>query len=273
MQSLIPPDSIVVSDVSFRSDDPGEIVESNISFINALFEEYLAADEVSPDALRSYYVDYYYAQVNNGGFSQFVYNSHWKPRCIAYVREGITAMGANQHLELFEEGARLVEQLGNDRLQTYFASQYFGENDTRDKLNAINDQFWKVDSNENLLVANAAWLRKHARLLVLTESQMAEEARRRGHDLPDRARRAAEALADEPDYLKVIRKLCDKAGHSLVRVTAGDPTRLYGGVKTMAWHFITDKGHHHMVEARGKAIMFAGHSTTDSVCEIEALPS
>src|SRR5262249_35681772 len=126
-------DAIVVSDASFRSDEPGDIVESNISFLNALFAEHLTADEVSSDALRSYYVDYYLAQVNNGGFSQFVYNSRWSPQCIAYVREGMRAMKAKQHLEVFEEGARLVEQFGQDRLEAYFASEYFGENPDRDE--------------------------------------------------------------------------------------------------------------------------------------------
>jgi hypothetical protein len=60
------------------------------------------------------------------------------------------------------------------------------------------------------------------------------------------------------------------SGYGLERVTAGDPTRIHEGVQTLAWHFITDKRHHHMVEASGKAIMFRGDSTTDRVCEVEA---
>src|SRR5579872_3800744 len=99
MRSPISRDAVVVSDASFRSDDPSEIVESNCSFLNALFEEYLTADEVSADALRSYYVDYYLAEVNNGGFSQFVYNSRWSPQVLAFVREGLRAMKAKRHLQ------------------------------------------------------------------------------------------------------------------------------------------------------------------------------
>src|SRR4051812_5684805 len=66
------PDAIVVSTKSFGSKEAEDIVESNVSFVNALFDEYLTGEEVHPDALRSYYVDYYLDQVNNGGFSQFV---------------------------------------------------------------------------------------------------------------------------------------------------------------------------------------------------------
>ncbi len=131
MKVPISRDAVVVSDKSFHSDDPAEIVESNISFVNALFEEYLTAEEVSPNALRSYYVDYYLAQVNNGGFSQFVYNSRWSPQVEQLVREGLQAMKAKQHLKVFDEGARLVEKFGQDRLKAYFASEYFGENPDR----------------------------------------------------------------------------------------------------------------------------------------------
>ncbi len=136
MQAHISHDAVVVSDTSFHSKDPGEIVESIIFFLNALFEEYLTPEEVSVTALRSYYVDYYLTQVNNGGFSQFVYNSDWNPQVVALIRDGMRAMKAKKHLEVFEEGARLVEQLGPSRLRAYLASEYFGENPDRDELDS-----------------------------------------------------------------------------------------------------------------------------------------
>src|SRR5215510_6523910 len=104
--------SVIVSDQSFASTDPYDIISSNIEFVNALFGEHLRADEIAPDALRSYYVDYYLAQVNNGGFSQFVYNSHWSPLMNGYIREGLAAMKAAGHLALFNESAALVDRLG-----------------------------------------------------------------------------------------------------------------------------------------------------------------
>ncbi len=264
-------DAIVVLKASVTHDDPGEIVGSNVWFVNALFKEYLTADEIAPDALRSYYVDYYLAQMNNGGFSQFVYNSRWNPLVVQLVREGMRAMGAKRHLQVFERGAKLVEEIGPDRLRAYLASAYFGENPDRDELNALDDEFTAAEEVEDLLALNAAWLRKHPKLCPLpTEEDMRREARRRGEALPDREQRVAEARAHEPRYMKLIRALCAQAGHELERVTAGDPTRVHEGTPTLAWHFITDKGHHHMVEASGKAIMFRGHSTTDRVCEIEA---
>jgi hypothetical protein len=77
------------------------------------------------------------------------------------------------------------------------------------------------------------------------------------------------AVPAEPRHMKLVRDLCERAGQALERVAAGDPTRVHEGERILAWHFITDKGHHHMVEAGGKAIMFRGYSETDRVCEVE----
>src|SRR5262245_24823534 len=51
--------SVFVSDVSFASDDPDDIVASNASFVAALRAEYLREDEIPREALLSYCVDYY----------------------------------------------------------------------------------------------------------------------------------------------------------------------------------------------------------------------
>ena len=67
-KGAVSPDAIVVSEKSLQSKEAEDIVESNILFVNALLGEYLTEEEVSADALRSYYVDYYLTQVNNGGF-------------------------------------------------------------------------------------------------------------------------------------------------------------------------------------------------------------
>ena len=87
----IAPTAIVVSRDSFDSDDAYALIQSNISFINAQLDQWLRPDEIAADAMCSYYVDFYVAQVNNGGFAQFVdrlandrnrRRCHCCPRCI-----------------------------------------------------------------------------------------------------------------------------------------------------------------------------------------------
>ena len=101
---MIPADAIVVSNVSFEAADPQRIVVSNAAFVDALFAEHLTADEIGQDALRSYFVQYYLAQMENGGFAQFVYNSDWDSHVVAKVRDGLRTIGALMHQAVFLEG-------------------------------------------------------------------------------------------------------------------------------------------------------------------------
>jgi len=261
--------SVIVSRESFASAEPYDIVDSNISFVNALFAEYLRAEEISPDALRSYYADYYLAQVNNGGFSQFVYNSGWSPAVVDLVREGLAAMKAGQHLKLFNESVAILDRMGPDKLEAFLASEYFGTNKERDTLNAHNHRFNELSKTEDLIALNSAWLRSLSNLRVVTADEMRAEVERRAAALPDREERKRAALENEPRYMKLMRALSLKAGQVFSYATAGDPTHQYNGKRVQAWHFITDKGHHYMVDADGKAVMFDG-ATKKPVAEMEA---
>jgi hypothetical protein len=266
-------DAIVIKRESLYSDDPDyDIVQANIDFINGLFHEYYEINEVSQDALRSYYVDYYLAQMENGGFAQFVRNSGWTAATVRLVREGLVAMNATSHLQLFEEGVALVESLGEQRLNDFFATslQNYAQNPERAVLAAIDKRFCQLDERESLRTLNSVWLRKHPNLVPATPEQIEAEIQRRGGLVLDRAERIAAAEANAPRYLKLIRALVARTGHQLQRVTAGDPNRDFEGAKTIAWYFLTDQGLFHMVDACGKAIMFRGHSTTERVCEIDA---
>jgi len=248
--------SIIVSRQSFLSQDPYDVIQSNLSFVNYLLQEHFRPDELSRAALVSYYVDYYLSQVNNGGFSQFVYNSRWAPGVIDRVRGGLLGMKADRHLEVFEQGAALVASLGDAALHDYFASEYFGDNPTRDMLNTVNDAFYAIGEAQDLIQLNAAWIRKHPDLVVLTIAQMKDEIDRRIARMVDRDARVASALDAEPRYMKLIRALTVKAGQDLSAVTAGDPSHVYEGKQMLAWHFITDAGQHYMLDLGDEALMF-----------------
>ena len=155
------------------------------------------------------------------------------------------------------------------RLQTYFESEYFDTNPTRDALDANDERFNALSESEDLVALNAAWLRSLPGLKVMTANEIEAEVARRGAALPDREERERAAIEDDPRYMKLIRRLCGAAGHELSDVTAGDPSHEHNGKHVVAWHFITDKGHHYMADADGKATMFNG-TTEEMVTEIEA---
>jgi hypothetical protein len=265
-QTQLPNNPVVISAESFKSDDIRDPIESNIGFVNALFGELLKPSEISRDALLSYYVDYYLAQVMNGGFAQFVYNTRWKPEVISFVKEGLQKLGAQRHAELFAKCELHVAEQKAD-LASFFSSEFFGENAVRDRLNVFNNEFYALDKSENLERLNASWLKSRPGLVVVPEIELKQQIAQRAAQIPDRDVRLAKARAAEPRYMKLIRALCDANGHVLERVTAGDPTNQYCGRRILAWHFLTDKGHHFMVEADGKAMMFVG-KTKQKIAEL-----
>jgi hypothetical protein len=215
-------DSIVVlASAVTEESDPSGMVESNVAFVNMLFEEYLKAEEISQDALRSYYVDHFLAEYENGGFSQYVYNTRWEPTVISYVREGMKAMGAKRYLKAFEKGAKLVDAVGKEKLEAYLDGGYFHNGDEEENEDPVDwevveEAINKAGDAEDIAELHGAWLRKHPHLILMqTEEEMREEARRRGAALPDRAQRIASGLANEPRSFKLIRALCKEAGQEL----------------------------------------------------------
>ena len=243
---------VIVSQKEFASGNPEDIVGANVNFVNALLAEHLRPEEISHDALLSYYVDFYLAEVENGGFSQFVFNSGWAPDRVRLVREGLAALKAEQHLKLFNESAAIIDHLGPDKLKAFLDSKYFGTNEERDALDEHNTRFYELSKTEDLLALNAAWLRGRPGLRVMTVPEMKAEVERRAAALPDREERKRAALAAEPRYMKLMRALALKAGQDFSFATAGDPTQEYNGKKVLAWHFMTDKGHFYMIRGRRK---------------------
>lgn len=268
---MIPADAVVVSDVSFAADDPQRIVVSNAAFVDALFAAHLTADEIAPDALRGYFVQYYLAQMENGGFAQFVYNSDWDRNVVAKIRDGLRTIGARMHQAVFLEGVAVIRQLGDDALDDFLSREYWGENPMRDVLGNVTAQFAKACDVEDLAARNAAWLRSHPKLHVLSRDEMDGEVARRAAAIVDMPQRVAAARAGEPRPVRIIRALCAIAGHELHHIATGDPTHVSAGTTTVAWHFTTDHGHHLMIETGDRAKMFAADAPDRLVCEISGL--
>lgn len=260
-------ESIVVRREALGSDEPYELVESNAEFVDALRGDYVRDDEQFPDALRSYAVDAYLGQVLNGGFSQFVYNTGWASETKRLVNEGLRAMGAERHIEFFGKAATRVDELGDAGLRRFLTSPYFGKNEDRDLLDTGFDGFLVLEKEEGLAELNSTWLAHHAALEAVDSEGWAAAIERVAALVPDREARVAEALASEPRYMKLIRLLCEDAGHELSHVTAGNPNYVYErpwffifkrSVRVFSWSFITDQGHHRMLEIDGKALMVRG---------------
>lgn len=159
---------IIISENAANSENPQDIINSNISVINLMREEKIDDDLIHEDALMSYYLDYYYTQYSQGNFAQFVYNSGWNKELNELIEEGLQLIGAHNHLELFQAQAKKVRLMSSVKLAKFLKGKLEGVNPIRDALN--NDTFFELE--ENLVKLNAAFLKSHPDTEVLSVDEM-----------------------------------------------------------------------------------------------------
>ena len=159
---------IIISETAANSENPQDVINSNISVINLMREEKIDDDLIHEDALMSYYLDYYTSQCTEGNFAQFVYNSKWNTELNELIEEGLQLLGAEKHLELFQQQCKKVKLRSSVKRVKFFKGKLEGVNPIRDLLN--NDTFFEIE--ENLVQLNADFLKTHPDLEVLSVDDM-----------------------------------------------------------------------------------------------------
>lgn len=256
-----------------------DVVDANVTVVNAMYAELLDAPEIAPNALRSYYVDFYLTQSLGGGFAQYVFTAPERDEIDAYVREGLEGMGAAAHLELFNRTVAVFDALSDEDADAYLDGDSDGDSDGEDgpseavqELEELDNEFESLLEIEDIIVLNAAWLRSQEGLLMLDDEQLELHIAERVAQIPNleerQAEAAEEALGNAPEFELIIRELCDVAGYELVKITMGDPNYQHNGETILAWHFTTDHGDFIMVEEDDEAFMISP-ATSEIIAAVE----
>ncbi|MBP2283765.1 hypothetical protein H4V97_002083 [Flavobacterium sp. CG_23.5] len=159
---------IIISETAMISENPQDVINSNISVINLMREEKIDDDLIHEDALMSYYLDYYTSQYTEGNFAQFVYNSGWDKELNELLEEALALVGAEKHLELFQQQSKKIKLMSSVKLNKFLKGKLDGVNPTRDLLN--NDTFFEIE--ENLVTLNADFLKSHPDFEALSVDDM-----------------------------------------------------------------------------------------------------
>ncbi|HEY4618531.1 MAG TPA: hypothetical protein VIH09_10100 [Flavobacterium sp.] len=159
---------IIISETAFKSDNLQDVIHSNISVINLMREEGIDDDLIHEDAIMSYYLDYYTAQCTEGDFAQFVYNSGWDKELNELIEEGLALVGAERHLEFFQQQSKKVRLMSSVKLNKFLKGRLEGVNPTRGLLNA--QPFSAVE--EDLVTLNANFLKSHPDFEVMSVDDM-----------------------------------------------------------------------------------------------------
>ena len=252
---------VVLTTGSIEATDE-EVVDANVLVVDAMHRELLQTDEMSPVAIRSYYVDFYLTQSLEGGFAQYVFTSLDRDETDTLVREGMASMGATAQLDLFNRTVTAFDALSEEDAERYLDGALDDDEEPTEGVRALDEldgEFEELLESENITALNAAWLRGQDGLLVLDDGELTAHIERLVALIPDlaerRAKADADALEDAPDFEVIIRELCNIAGYALQKITMGDPNYLHQGEKALAWHFSTDHGDFIMVEDDDEAFM------------------
>lgn len=242
-----------------------DVVDANVDVVNAMYAELLDIEEIAPNALRSYYVDFYLTQSLGGGFAQYVFTAPERQDIDAYIRAGLESMGAAAHLDLFNRTVAAFDSLSEEEADAYLDGDADldggtdGVPDAVGLLEELDGEFETLLQAEDIVALNAAWLRGMADLSVLDEEELDRHIAERVARIPNLAERQAEAAEDElldtPEFEMIIRELCDVAGHTLLKISMGDPNYDHDGQTTLAWHFTTDQGEFLMLDDEREAVM------------------
>ncbi|GAB5078818.1 DMP19 family protein [Arthrobacter sp. AD-310] len=265
---------VILTSSSIEASDE-EAVEANVAVVDAMHNALLQTEEMSPVAVRSYYVDFYLTQALEGGFAQYAFVAGDRTITDALVREGMAGMGATAHLDLFNRAVEAYDDLSEEDEEFYLDGGLDDTEETPDgvlRMEELDGEFEELLERENITALNAAWLRGQADLLVLDDEEVGGYIQRLAAQIPDlperRAKAEAEALEDAPDFELIIRELCSIAGYELVKITMGNPNYMHDGEMTLAWHFTTDHGDFIMVEEDDEAFMI-NPETLEIVAAVE----
>lgn len=163
-------DKIYVSDNAFNSTDDQYIINSNIAIINLMREEGVKDEDIHEDALLSYYLDYYSSQVNESGFAKFVHESKWTEDLNTIIEKAFEKVGSKKHLDFFKAQTEKIDALTHKEFDG-FMDQEFGKSPVKAILD--DDTYFEIE--EGLVALNAAFLKNHPDLKVLSIDDMYTE--------------------------------------------------------------------------------------------------
>ena len=134
--------------------DAFAIIQAVVDFFNIVGRENKRPSfDVFPSAaLYSYYVDFYYAQVCNGGHSQFYVNCSIEKREVLFVYNGLKEMGDPSYIRLFNNFLNWVNH------NPIVAEQQTGFGDVPQELEYYDTVFFTLEKQTGITVLNAKWI-------------------------------------------------------------------------------------------------------------------
>lgn len=162
-------EKILISDGAYNSNDLYPVVFGNSKVIAYLLEQGVNVEDIHPVALASYYVDYYFSQVNTAGLAKFVHHSQWNNDMNDRIAYGLETMKAFEHLKFFNIKRNEIDNIPSEKLETYLENGYHPDEPLRVELDEDKRFYWIDDEIVDL---NGQWLKEHKDTEVLSMDEI-----------------------------------------------------------------------------------------------------
>jgi hypothetical protein len=237
-----------------------EIVQTVVDYVNVMLDRGLYHRHELPQfALQAYYADYYLAQVNNGGHSQFIHNSGRKAKQIfADALAGLTAMGATAQAGLLQEMIAWFDA------NPAIANEQTGFSGGRAPfLDGLDDRFYDAEKIDPISRRAAEWISQWSDLRKVDDSSWAAEIEtlvlangKRGKRLSSaRIARFHHSVTDTLHAAVALAAAAAEPPEALINIHGGYQTDIHGE-EEMAWVVDTDGGMRFAVVNDGGARLY-----------------
>lgn len=252
-------------------------IDEVTGFAHDLWLRHFLDDEMPPKVINVSRVNYLVGQVLNGGLLQFVHNTGWDKNFVEGVRRGLAAIGAREHLAVFEGIARLIDEahatgggLDTDKFKATVAQlerKHLSNLKLTWRIGWIVDNGWKWgDRWQCVQILNARYIEKWSGVQRLPPTDYEAALDKLMPRIPNLAERRQMREDARPWEKKLIDQFIAQIGLDYVWYTAFS-TREYNGKKVWCWNFVVGRtpgeGHHHSIFVDGEAVIFKGD--TDEV--------
>jgi hypothetical protein len=243
-------------------------------FAHSLWERYFLDTEMPVEAINVSRVNRLVGEVTNGGLWQFVQNTSWNKYIVEGTRDGLKAVGAEEHLAVFDGAAQMIEEAnangGNIDLDAFDAkverleTEFFSDANLRRRLRRRVDASWTWGDRWAIArLLTSRYIDGLKNIRVVAPQRYEEELDRLMPAIPDlEFRRAARADA-RPWEKKTIERVMTAKGLDHVWYTAFS-ARAHGGKTLWCWNFTVgttpSEGHHQAIFVDGEVIVYKGHT-------------
>lgn len=259
-------------------------IDEVTGFAHDLSLRHIRDDEMPSQVINVSRVNFFVGCILGGGFQQFVHNSNWDRSFVAGVRSGLAAIGAREHLAVFEGASGLVDaayasdgELDTDNFEatlTRLESKYLSNLRLTLRTGLLVSKRWTWGERwQSAQILNARYIGRWRKVRRLPQSDYEAALDRIAERIPDLAIRRQKSEGTRAWEKNAIDLMVAQAFFSDIWYTAFG-TREHNGKKVWCWNFTVGKtpgqGHHQAIFVDGQAIMFKGD--TDQIVAQRSAP-